>query len=176
MSRAKVTASKENGKKGGRPPKEITNLKRRKGELEESVLPDLRREKSVTTDFEKEEKIAGQILEYENELMSLQITAIEQLNALKRELFTTSWRLADEYNFSDKYRLTERQIEQYNEILMDQDPIRRYRRLDSIKDNFLAYPAFWYFIGNAANQISRLNGIEYSEDFKNHLANALKID
>ncbi len=106
-------------------------------------------------------------LEYENELMGLQITAIEQFNALKRELFTTSWRLADEYNFSDKYRLTERQIEQYNEILMDQDSIRRYRRLDSIKDCFLAYPAFWYFIGNAANQISRMEGKEFTDEFRN---------
>ncbi len=106
-------------------------------------------------------------LEYENELMSLQITAIEQLNGLKRELFTTSWRLADEYNFSDKYRLTERQIEQYNEILIDQDPIRRYRRLDTIKENFLAYPAFWYFLGNAANQISRIEGDSYTEEFRN---------
>lgn len=105
-------------------------------------------------------------LEYENELMNLQITAIEQLNALKRELFTTSWRLADEYNFSDKYRLTERQIKQYNEVLMDQDPIRRYRRLDSIKENYLAYPAFWYYLGNAANQISRLGGESYTGDFK----------
>ena len=105
-------------------------------------------------------------LEYEEELLNLQITAIEQLNALKRELFTTSWRLADEYNFSDKYRLTERQIEQYNEIIMDPDPIRRYRRLDSIKEYFLAYPAFWYFIGNAANQVSRIEGEEYSDSFK----------
>ena len=60
-SRAKVQASKENGKKGGRPPKEITNLKERKTELEESVLPDLRREKSVTTDLELEEKLNLQI-------------------------------------------------------------------------------------------------------------------
>ncbi len=110
---------------------------------------------------------AENALDYENEMMSLQITAIEQLNALKRELFTTSWRLADEYNFSDKYRLTERQIEQYNEILMDQDFIRRYRRLDSIKEYFLAYPVFWYFLGNAANQISREVGDVYTEEFKN---------
>ncbi len=105
-------------------------------------------------------------LDYEEDMMNLQITAIEQLNALKRELFTTSWRLADEYNFSDKYRLTERQIGQYNEILMDCDPIRRYRRLDSIKDSFLAYPAFWYFLGSAANQISRLEGDTYSDEFR----------
>ena len=70
-SRAKVAASKENGKKGGRPPKEITNLKKRKTELEESVLPDLRREKSVTTDLELEEKLNSQISEYENELAEI---------------------------------------------------------------------------------------------------------
>lgn len=106
-------------------------------------------------------------LEHEERLMELQITAIEQLNALKRELFTTSWRLADEYEFSDKYRLTERQIRQYNEILMDQDYIRRYKRLYSIKDNFLAYPPFWYFLGNAANHISRLEGKAFSDEFRN---------
>ena len=33
--------------------------------------------------------------------IELQITAIEQLNALRRELFTTAWRLADEYDFDD---------------------------------------------------------------------------
>ncbi len=70
-SRAKVQASKENGKKGGRPPKEITMLKKRKVELEESVLPDLRREKSVTTDLELEEKLNLQISDYENELASI---------------------------------------------------------------------------------------------------------
>ena len=36
--------------------------------------------------------------------IELQITAIEQLNALRRELFTTAWRLADEYDFDDELR------------------------------------------------------------------------
>lgn len=34
-SNAKVNASRENGKKGGRPPKFVTDLKKRKRELEE---------------------------------------------------------------------------------------------------------------------------------------------
>lgn len=67
-SRAKIAASQENGKKGGRPPKEITNLKKRKTELEEIVLPELRREKSVTTDLERESQIETEIVLYENEL------------------------------------------------------------------------------------------------------------
>ena len=71
-SRAKIAASQENGKKGGRPPKEITNLKKRKTELEEIVLPELRREKSVTTDLERESQIENEIALYENELGSIE--------------------------------------------------------------------------------------------------------
>ncbi len=54
---------------------------------------------------------------------------MEQFNGLRRELFDTAWRLADTYKFPDEYRLTERQIRQYDEILMDNDEIRKYERL-----------------------------------------------
>ena len=87
--------------------------------------------------------------------IELEITAIEQLNSLKRELFTTAWRLADEYDFEDEWRLTEKQIKQYNDILVDGDELRKYERLYAIKDNFSAYPPFWYFIGNAANSVAK---------------------
>ena len=93
-------------------------------------------------------------LEYEKKQWQLQRSAIEQFNALRRELFDTAWRLADTYNFPDEYRLTERQIKQYNAILMDSDEIRKYERLKSIEDKFTAYPAFWYYIGNTANYIA----------------------
>lgn len=86
----------------------------------------------------------------------LEITAIEQFNALKRELFTTAWRLADEYDFEDEWRLTEKQIKQYNEILMDQDEYRKYSRLEAIADKFIAYPPFWYFFGHTANYIAEV--------------------
>ena len=105
-------------------------------------------------------------IEREEEELELQITAIEQFNALRRELFTTAWRLADEYGFPDEYRLTERQIKQYNSILMDQDDIRRYERLDSIKDKFIAYPTFWYHLGNSANRIA--NGNRLSDKAKDN--------
>ena len=71
-SRAKVAASQENGKKGGRPPKEITLLKRRKTELEEIVIPALKREKSVTSDLEREAQIENEIWGYENELCTIE--------------------------------------------------------------------------------------------------------
>lgn len=93
-------------------------------------------------------------LNYEKEMWQLHKAAIEQFNGLRRELFDTAWRLAETYEFPDSYRLTERQVKQYDEILMDPDPYRRYERLDTIKSAFVAYPPFWYFFGNTANDIA----------------------
>lgn len=93
-------------------------------------------------------------LERDDSSIELQITAIEQLNAIKRELFTTSWKMAEKYNFSDKYRLTENQIKQYNRILMDENDIRKFERLEVIKNQFKAYPPFWYFMGHTAHLLS----------------------
>ena len=102
-------------------------------------------------------------MDKERKEWELQKTAIEQFNGLRRELFDTAWRLADTYGFPDDYRLTERQITQYNKILMDQDEVRKYERLEAIKENFEAYPPFWYFIGNAANYIA-CNNVNLSEE------------
>ena len=96
---------------------------------------------------------ANTLTEREEQEWTLQRTAIEQFNALRRELFDTAWRLSDSYGFDDKYRLTESQISQYNSILMDSIPLRKYERLDSIKDNFEAYPPFWYYLANAAMDV-----------------------
>ena len=106
------------------------------------------------------------LLQREKEEWKLQRAAMEQFNALRRELFYTAWRLADTYDFPDEYRLTERQINQYNKILMDSDDIRKYERLDSIKEKFTAYPPFWYFFGNAANYIAENRSIPISDELR----------
>ena len=106
------------------------------------------------------------LLQREKEEWKLQRAAMEQFNALRRELFDTAWRLADTYCFQDEYRLTERQINQYNKILMDTDDIRKYERLDSIKEKFAAYPPFWYFFGNAANYIAENKTLNISEELR----------
>lgn len=103
-------------------------------------------------------------LEKEKQEWQLQRTAMEQFNGLRRELFDTSWRLADRYEFPDEYRLTERQIEQYNAILMERDVLRKYDRLDAIRNCFVAYPPFWYYYGHAANEIAQSALLE--EDFE----------
>ena len=94
-------------------------------------------------------------LEHEKELWQLERTAIDQFNGLRRELFDTAWRLSAAHHFPDELRLTERQIHQYDDILMDSDLLRKYYRMDAIKGAFLAYPPFWYYFGSAANEIAR---------------------
>jgi hypothetical protein len=102
--------------------------------------------------------------EKEKAEMELHITALEQFHALRRELFVTSWKLSEAYNIKDEWRLTERQIKQYNEILMDYDEIRKYERLESIQDKFEAYPPFWYYLGHTANYIAGNQYEDLSEE------------
>lgn len=98
---------------------------------------------------------AENALDKEKQGWQLQRAAIEQLNGLRRELFDASWRLADRYEFRDEYRLTEKQITQYNKVLMDPDDNRRYERLEAMSEYFAAYPPFWYYFGHAANAIAQ---------------------
>ncbi len=127
-----------------------------------------REKKSALTDKEKKD-------------VELQITAIEQLNALRRELFTTAWRLADKYGFPDDLRLTENQIKQYNNILMDQDEYRKYARLESIQTKFFAYPPFWYNFAHTALYIATSTDdksvkTEYLQKAQSHFEQYVTLD
>lgn len=102
--------------------------------------------------------------EKEKEELELEIAAIEQFNALRRELFTTAWRIAKEYKFPDAYRLTEKQIKQYNDILMDPDDERKFIRLEAIRDNFEAYPPYWYHMGHAAAYLAGVEKRRIAQD------------
>lgn len=94
-------------------------------------------------------------LEQDKQKWQLKRSAMEQINGLRRELFDTAWRLSKEYNFDDHLRLTEHQIEQYNKILLDVNPARKYERLLSIQNTFKAYPPFWYYLGHTAAEIGK---------------------
>jgi hypothetical protein len=105
-------------------------------------------------------------LENEIDEWQLERSALEQLHNLRRTLFETAWRFAEKYNYPDFWRLTEKQISVYNEIIRIPDPLTRYENLLQIKDNFEAYPnfeaysnfeaypIFWYSLGRAALETS----------------------
>lgn len=119
--------------------------------------------------YRKEKAKIG--LEQERKNWELERSLMEQLHGLRRQLFETSWRLADEYQFTDSLRLTEKQIKQYNEILQDHDPLRQYYRLEYVHTQFEAYPPFWYHIGSAALKVAYENQND-SEIFRDFLDKA----
>ena len=75
---AKVAASRENGKKGGRPPKIITDLKKQKSELENLIL-DLHNQQ-VAASFEDEENLNSQIQNARLELEQIDKKLLELKN------------------------------------------------------------------------------------------------
>ena len=97
---------------------------------------------------------------YEDELWKLERSLIEQLHALRYSLFETAWRLSDKYDFSDAWRLTIPQIEQYNQILEEPDAAWRYFRLAQYKENFEAYPYYWNELGESAFIAAKKDGID----------------
>lgn len=70
-SRAKQAASKENGKKGGRPPREITAARRRIREIEEDEIPLLEHRRNMAVDLEEDSRLGREIEGAEKEIESL---------------------------------------------------------------------------------------------------------
>ncbi len=104
------------------------------------------------------------VLERDRKLWQLQRTAIEQFNGLRRELFDTAWRMTSDHSMHDVLRLTENQINQLNAILKDGDIQRRFERLNTIKEYFIAYPPFWYYMGSAAYYLYSSDSVIYCDE------------
>lgn len=68
---AKKLSSRQNGKKGGRPPKKITLLRQRKTELEEKILPSLKHELKFTDSSLRLEQLPEEIKNASLELQKI---------------------------------------------------------------------------------------------------------
>ena len=105
-------------------------------------------------------------LNYEKSRWEIARNTLMHINALKKQLFETAWRLADKYNFPDQYRLTDRQIQEYNKVLIENEPIKRYIALEGMEKYFSAYPQFWYQFGSTANCIYNEKGRINADTYK----------
>lgn len=72
-SRSKTEASRENGKKGGRPPKEITQAKLRITELEEVIIPDIHSRRRLADELFEEADLSVQERQAEEEMAALKV-------------------------------------------------------------------------------------------------------
>lgn len=76
-SRSKIEASRENGKKGGRPPKEITQAKLRIQELDEVILPDLESRRRLADELFEQADLTVEERKAEEEMASLKAKIAE---------------------------------------------------------------------------------------------------
>ena len=111
-------------------------------------------------------------LDKDRSIWELKRHEIEQLYGLRAQLFETAWKLSVDYDFDDRLRLSQKQISRYSEALLEEDPLKRYERLDVMSDKFAAFPPFWYHKGNAAMEIYRSN--LYSSFSDGYKSEALK--
>ncbi len=111
-------------------------------------------------------------LEKERSEWELKRYEIEQLYGLRAQLFETAWQLSSDFDFDDKYRLTQKQLSRYSEALLESDPLKRYERLDVMSDKFNAFPPFWYYKGNAAMEV--LRGKQYGSFAAGYKEKAIK--
>lgn len=102
----------------------------------------------------------------EKEYWQIQKSKLDMFSNLQQMLFETAWRLADTFNFPDEYRLTDQQVHEYNNALLEDNPIKRYNNLDFMKDKFKAYPHFWYQMGSTANSIYRSENLDISDSMR----------
>lgn len=79
-SNRKVKASRENGKKGGRPPKNVSEWKKRIFELENTIIPKIQDKIGSCLDESEAAKVAAEKISYEIELAELQ----EKLNEYQK--------------------------------------------------------------------------------------------
>lgn len=98
---------------------------------------------------------------------------LEQLYGLRAQLFETAWRLSADFDFEDKLRLTETQLARYGKALLEENPLKRYERLDVMSEKFRAFPQFWYYKGNAAFEVYRKgdkNNFQYIAGYESFAA------
>lgn len=108
----------------------------------------------VGTAFMNYKKELNSILEdkYDSEFR-LEKQRKEALQANQLRLFRSAWKLSADHPIPDELRLSENDVDRYNEVLKDTDARRRYERLDDMKMRFEAYPPFWFELGEAAREV-----------------------
>ena len=113
-------------------------------------------------------------LERMQEEWQLERSALEQLHGLRLSLFETAWRLFANYRIKDEHRLSVKQVDLYNGILMEPNPKWRYQKLSMIQDYFEAYPYFWYELSEAAYQVYNSYSKQDSEVYSNQAVDVCK--
>ncbi len=94
-------------------------------------------------------------IEKEEGKWAIEAKTMEGLNSFYKKLLKYSWELMRRYDLPDEWRLNEKQISDYTDILKEPDLDRRYRKLERIENSFQKFPPYWYYRGQAAQEIGK---------------------
>ncbi len=108
-----------------------------------------------TTYFDHKNRMDDYRVELGEKLWSLDKEQRRQLNELQKELLAASWKLQRRYGLDDALRLSQQDLAAFHEALADSDAERRLRRLERLKERFIAYPPFWYVLGRTAQELGK---------------------
>lgn len=84
---------------------------------------------------------------------AIEAKTMEGLNNFYKKLLKYSWELMRRYKLPDEWRLNEKQLRDYIDILKEPDLERRYRKLERIENSFREFPPYWYYRGQAAQEL-----------------------
>jgi len=83
----------------------------------------------------------------------IEAKTMQGFNNFYKKLLKYSWDLMRRYDLPDEWRLNEKQLRDYIDILKEPDLERRYRKLERIENSFKKFPPYWYYRGQAAQEI-----------------------
>lgn len=87
---------------------------------------------------------------------AIEAKTMQGVNNFYKKLLKYSWELMRRYNLPDEWRLNEKQLSDYTDILKEPDLERRYRKLERIENSFQKFPPYWYYRGQAAQEIGNI--------------------
>lgn len=95
------------------------------------------------------------IKEKEKGKWAIESKTMQELNNFYKKLLKYSWTLMRKYNLPDTWRLDEKQLRDYTNILKEPDLTKRCRKLERIETSFQKFPPYWYYRGQSAQEIGR---------------------
>ncbi|MDR1916853.1 MAG: sel1 repeat family protein [Synergistaceae bacterium] len=88
--------------------------------------------------------------EFQSELRALDSQSIKECADLQRRLLDSSWSLLRRYKLPDNYRLTQKNMDDFDKAVKETDPAKSLRMFRALEPDFKVYPPFWYYYGVSA--------------------------
>ena len=122
---------------------------------------------SLSLQYDYEDFIQGLDQEQRDRVFAFDSKKLDLLHQQNKEMLDDQWRLVRKYHLDDKAtRVTDVDIRYLLAVLKDGNASRIYVRLIAMKDRYMLFPEYWYYLSCAAFETGHFNkGIEACDAF-----------